>query len=234
MRRSETESRESAPRSSAKGSTRWLPAILFGVVASICLHLWAGEAGQEAGPTYATWLAAGSLGFAFCILLYSILTSRSREELKHDPISGLLGKERLADALRFEVARADRLGLHVGVVTADLTFEGHFGIPQYRAWRAVARTLRHSIRLSDGVYALSHGRFALLLSATNPEGCDRVIRRLRALLRGVPELEGTRVGFGKCLLEPAYTHSLPPAHLLAYALGNLPAARSEHGPPAKP
>ncbi|MCZ7649489.1 MAG: hypothetical protein M5U26_30230 [Planctomycetota bacterium] len=119
-----------------------------------------------------------------------------------DQLTGLFGEERLRQDLEVEWSRSKRVGKKVGVVIAELDQGERFAIPQYVAWRAMARTLKQATRISDSAYVLGPGRFAVLLSATETQGGDVVIKRLRGSVKDVPELYGVKIRYGGHVEDP--------------------------------
>ena len=163
------------------------------------------------------------------------LAHRARlKELDHDPLTGLFGEERLRNDLAVENERAKRFAKLVGVVILELDQTGRFGIPEYVAWRALARMMRQKLRLSDNTYVLAPGRFAVLLSATTEEGGRVVIDRMRQSVKDVPELFGVKIRFGHQVLNPAAAGDAPPARVLDGALEDAKRAAVETTVPPLP
>lgn len=190
---------------------------------------------QAQTPSWGKGLAASlapSL-IAGVLLVWQLSRSR-RESLTHDPLTGFLDSARLIETLPEELRRAKRLGKRVALVIADLEQSDRLGVPEYVAWRAMARTLRRSLRMTDGCFVLDAGRFAILLSATNPEGGQVVIERLRKAVHDVPELYGVKVRLGQELFDPGEEEAQPPERLLEQAVAAARAAMVETTVPRMP
>jgi GGDEF domain-containing protein len=151
-----------------------------------------------------------------------------------DPVTGLLNVTRLLEALPLEISRAQRFGKHVGLVIVDLEQPERAGVPQEVAWRATARMLRRCLRLTDACFVLEPGRFALLLSATNPEGGPTVVERLRKAAHEVPELYGVKLRFGHEVFEPGDGKIQDASPLLARVVEKARAAMVETTVPKLP
>lgn len=147
--------------------------------------------------------------------------------VEQDPLTGLYGEARLRELLEAEWARSKRLSKQVGVVIVDLDQSGRMNVPQYVAWRALARTLKAAVRLYDHSFVLSPGRFAVLLSATSEAGGQAVIERLRKGIREVPELYGVGIRYGKSVLDPSKDTEQAPLKVLADAIEDARSALVE-------
>ncbi len=154
--------------------------------------------------------------------------------LEQDPLTGLYGEARLREMLEAEWARSKRLGKQVGVVIVELDQEGRINVPQYVAWRALARTLKAVVRLYDFSFALSPGRFAVLLSATTGAGGQAVIERLRKGVREVPELYGVKIRYGEAVLDPSAGPEEKASTVLLAALESARSALAETSVPILP
>lgn len=193
------------------------------------------DLGQAQTPSWGKGLAASLAPSLIAGALFVWHLSRSRRsEVQHDPLTGFPDSARLIETLPAELHRAKRLGKHVALVIADLEQSDRLGVPEYIAWRAMARTLRRSLRLTDGCFVLDAGRFAILLNATNPEGGQVVIERLRKAVQDVPELYGVKVRLGQELFDPAKAEAEPPGRLLEQALAAARAAMVETTVPRMP
>lgn len=159
--------------------------------------------------------------FAICLFpslvagaLWARILARPRRREggeEEDPLTGLQGEARLREALEADWARSKRLHKHVGLVIVELEQAGRMSVPQYLAWRAMARTLKAAVRVYDSSYVLTPGRFAILLSATTEEAGRAVIERLRKGMLEVPELAGVTIRFGQAVGDPGAEGAEGPA-----------------------
>lgn len=203
-----------------KPSFGWLLGIMLalGCCGAGLLVAFALDAGSQQTPPLVWVLAICAVPSVVAGALLARQFSASPERNgAEDPLTGLHGERKLAEALVVEHARALRIGKRVGLVIAELEQDGRMSVPHYLGWRAMAKAIKATIRLYDGTFVLSPGRFAILLSGTTAEGGDAVIVRLRKAFEQTPELRGAQVRFGQALADPAQ-EGIKPEDLLHAAV----------------
>jgi diguanylate cyclase (GGDEF)-like protein len=149
---------------------------------------------------------------------------RTKELAMTDALTGVANRRALNDALRRELARAERSGESVAVLLFDIdAFKaindmlGHAAGD--RALRLVARCLQHVTRQGDLVTRIGGDEFAVLLPDIDIPGARAIGERTRRALAHAGE-SGPRVqvSFGLALAAPG---SLSGTALLAAADADL-------------
>lgn len=97
----------------------------------------------------------------------------------HDDLTGLWNRRRFDEALREEIARADRRGPDAVMLLIDLddfkaVNDGHGHLAGDRLLVAVADAIRSRMRDGDGAGRLGGDEFAVLLRGTSPDRAERV------------------------------------------------------------
>ncbi len=135
-----------------------------------------------------------ALGFLAVVLVSNVraqrLSLRGREaaakrQARIDTLTGLGNRRALEEMLDAEVARADRTGRPLCLVTADVDdfkrFNDEQGHPEGdRVLREVADALRRAVRRPDACFRWGGDEFAIVLPETRAAGAVRVCRRLEA------------------------------------------------------
>ena len=144
---------------------------------------------------------------------------------QHDGLTGLWNRAYLNDRLAAEVARADRYGLPLSLVLADVdrfkSINDRFGHPfGDDVLRHVAATLRSVSRTEDVVCRYGGEEFAVVAVGTDPAGGAVLAERLRLAVRGLtlavgPDPVLVTASFGVAAVAGADTST--PALLLAEA-----------------
>jgi GGDEF domain-containing protein len=98
-----------------------------------------------------------------------------RRELDVDPTTGLRGRRSLSAALDVECARARRYSHPLSLLLLGVD------APSNRLATAAER-LEGAVRMTDLVYHLAEGRFAVLMPESSRRDADRLSRRLRFAL----------------------------------------------------
>lgn len=103
---------------------------------------------------------------------------------RHDTLTGLGNRRALADTIERELARAERTGSPLSVVSVDIDHfkrvndtYGHSAGDV--VLREVARCLAETVRTADAAYRLGGEEFLILLHDTDAAGAERLAERLR-------------------------------------------------------
>ena len=136
---------------------------------------------------------------AAAVISYSIV-ARSEKLLQRsarDPMTGLFNRGYFETLFDFEIERAHRYGRNFALAIVDADhfkrINDTYGHPTGDAvLRALARTLRITLRQSDIVVRYGGEEFVLLLHETTPDGAQEKVEALRQLV-------------AKLLLKPAGT-----------------------------
>jgi diguanylate cyclase (GGDEF)-like protein len=145
---------------------------------------------------------------------------RLHADARHDPLTGIGNRLRLAEDLEAVCGRVERYGHAYCVAIADVDrfkdyndAHGHAGGDE--VLKAVARTLRDTVRTGDTVYRYGGEEFVVLLPEQTLEGAERAGERLRAAVEalGLPHPDGDPVtisvgiaglGDGSCAPEALF------------------------------
>ena len=112
---------------------------------------------------------------------------------QHDPMTGLLNRRGLAEALAREAERARRTTTRLAVVLADCddfkSINDDYGYEAGdRVLTEVARALAEVVRPTDYVVRLGGDEFLILLTEVRAEECRNIAERVRSAVAGI-ELE---------------------------------------------
>ncbi len=187
-------------------------------------------------------LAGGNLGLLLVAQRRRREIERSHAELErqgsHDPLTGLWNRAAILRLLREELARAQRTGLPLGVIVADLDRfhevnvllgqdQGDFILTE------LAERLGSMVRPYDTLGRLGGDDFLVVLPACDPMATSDVAERLRAAIneRDVDH------GLGKVRITVSLAHATvgadddhDPDLLLHRLQESMQAARAEQGP----
>jgi diguanylate cyclase (GGDEF)-like protein len=148
--------------------------------------------GPSAPPGYAEVMTLGTGGVAYLCHRYAnalrMLRRRLADVSRTDPLTGCLNRRGFDERLAEELAQAERTGQSLALVLADLDrFKdvndryGHHVGDDLLAW--TGRTLQAQVRAHDAVGRLGGDEFAAVLSDTDPDGAEVVVRRIRESMR---------------------------------------------------
>lgn len=147
------------------------------------------------------------------------ITSRKRYERQlihlaaHDPLTGLVNKPRLIEALASEIARVRRSDASAAVLMIDL--DGFKTVNDLHGHAAgdellinVARILQSRLRESDVIARIGGDEFAVLLNGTDQPSAERVAMELCDRIRehfateGAPDSRRVTVSIGIAMVGP--------------------------------
>jgi diguanylate cyclase (GGDEF)-like protein len=128
------------------------------------------------------------------------LHRRLHADARHDPLTGIGNRLRLAEDLEAVCGRVERYGHNYCVAIVDVDrFKAYNDASGHRAGddvlRAVAASLRDTVRTGDAVYRYGGEEFAVLLPEQTLDGAARAGERLRAAVEelGLERPEGGSV-----------------------------------------
>ncbi|MEA2283871.1 MAG: hypothetical protein QOK21_4478 [Solirubrobacteraceae bacterium] len=115
---------------------------------------------------------------------------RLHADARHDPLTGIGNRLRLAEDLEAVCGRVERYGHAYCVAIADVDrFKGYndaHGHPRGDdVLRAVAETLRETVRTGDSVYRYGGEEFVVLLPEQSLAGAEQAAERLRAAVEAL-------------------------------------------------
>jgi diguanylate cyclase (GGDEF)-like protein len=164
-------------------------------------------------PVIPYWNAVGRLGM-FVVVAYII--GKMRVVLEHeqaisrtDYLTGVANRRFFTESLDLELNRTRRYGRPVSLVYMDIDDfkaindeKGHE--VGDRVLRAVARTLRENVRVTDQVARLGGDEFGVLLPETDYEAAEKLLPRLVEKLSSAATQHGWKVEFsiGVVTAEP--------------------------------
>ena len=167
--------------------------VVLGVAASLPL-LYEGWDTARAGEIGLHLLLYFALGLLAVVLVSNVRAQRislrereeaARRQARVDALTGLGNRRALEEMLDAEVARAERTGHPLSLVTADVDDFKHFNDAHGhregdRILREVAAALRRAVRRPDACFRWGGDEFAIVLPETRAAGAIRVCRRLEA------------------------------------------------------
>lgn len=135
---------------------------------------------------------------------YAIAEAQLRELVVTDPLTGLPNYRRLVEVLGSEIARSDRHNRPFAIVFLDMDnlkgINDELGhVVGSRAVCRLAETLRATCRTTDTAARYGGDEFVAVLSDTDYEGAQLVIRRLSARLADDPDKPQISVSCGVAL-----------------------------------
>lgn len=188
-------------------------AVLFSVLSLIISSTLSGEA-------VVVLSAIQPLVFGAIVFAYALQTGKTLDYFQEinsiegvriiDPVTGAYNKTYLEQRLNSEVARSQRYGSPLSVVSVSISghliMQREFGHQALGiAGRKVATRLKEVLRETDVVTSMGNGRFLLILPDTPEGSVDTLITRLYGALDGMKIISGAdkeesvciSVNFGK-------------------------------------
>ncbi|MFL5894279.1 MAG: diguanylate cyclase domain-containing protein [Thermoleophilaceae bacterium] len=137
---------------------------------------------------------------------------QARRQARVDPLTALLNRRAFDEVLGRTVDQARASGEPLSLLVCDLDgfkeINDRFGhLEGDRLLRAVAQSLRQTLRRPDIAYRWGGDEFALILPGADAAGAEQVAERIRAAVRvnTTPDGEPLRLATGVAELEPATT-----------------------------
>ena len=160
--------------------------------------------GHFSSPVIAYWNAAVRLGFivilAHLVASFKISLEHERELARTDYLTGALNGRSFRELAGAEIIRARRHSHPFTVAFMDvddfkLVNDRHGHSAGDRLLKAVADSVRQTVRAVDSVARLGGDEFAVLMPETGEAAAQVVVRRVRRELREAARKEGWPVTF---------------------------------------